>query len=317
MKKLFSIVFLFAFCLVASAQYTTPRFGTTPNSDNTGRVLTYGYVSTAYAASYVVVPKWFDTTVKIGQLTGDITLTANLAVSHVGDRLNLLVSANGSDRTITFSTGFSSGGTLVISANTYASLYFVFNGVGWFQLSGQNLVTGLVGNGSAAAPSLSFTGQTDLGFYKVGAADIGISVGGSKIGDILATGLSLSGNIVTSKANVVKRTGVAINATATATAANIMGGLITSTSAAPTTITLPSVADLVTASGAAQGTTIDFIVDNSAGASTVTIAVGVGMTASGFPSTNTLTLANSATVGTAGFRITFMSGTAATLTRIN
>ena len=65
----------------------------------------------------------------------------------------------------------------------------------------------------------------------------------------------------------------AINATATATAAEVATGYITSTSAAATTITLPTGTDLGAALGATRGTTLDLYVDNTAGASTVTIAV--------------------------------------------
>ena len=272
MKKYITI-FLLCIGLFASAQSTSPRFGTLKNQDNTGRVLTYGYVTPAYAASVALVTRYYDTTVKVGQLTGNITLTATVTNCYVGDKLEIVLAADATDRTVTFSTGFTSGGTVLIPASGTFCYYFTFNGVGWIHASKSVFAT--------------------------------------------ATGLNVSGNVTTTTANVQKRTAAAINSTATATAAQILGGLITSTSAAATTITLPPVADLVTATGAAQGTTIEFIVDNSAGANTVTIAVGTGMTASGFPGTNTLTLAQSATVGTAGFRITFISATAATLTRIN
>ena len=66
----------------------------------------------------------------------------------------------------------------------------------------------------------------------------------------------------------------AINATATATAAQVATGYITSTSASPTTITLPTGTLLGAAIGATQGTVLDLYVDNTAGASTVTIAAG-------------------------------------------
>ena len=273
MKKYFAILMFICIGMFASAQSTSPRFGTLKNQDNTGRVITYGYVTPTYAASVTLVPKYYDTTVKLGQLTGNLTLTATVTNCYVGDKMEIILAADATDRTVTFSTGFTNGGTVLVSANTSICYNLTFNGVGWLH--------------------------------------------GSKSVFTTATGFSVTGNITTTTANVQKRTASAINSTATATAAQVLGGLITSTSAAATTITLPPVADLVTATGAAQGTTIEFVVDNSAGANTVTIAVGTGMTASGFPATNTLTLAQSATVGTAGFRITFISGTAATLTRIN
>jgi hypothetical protein len=65
----------------------------------------------------------------------------------------------------------------------------------------------------------------------------------------------------------------AIDATATATAAQVATGYITFTSAAPTTITLPTGTLLGAALGATRGTTLDLYIDNTGGASTVTIAV--------------------------------------------
>lgn len=118
------------------------------------------------------------------------------------------------------------------------------------------------------------------------------------------------------QANSVK-TGVlnAINATATATAAQVAGGVITSTSAAATTITLPTATLLAAAVGGKRGVTVDFTVDNSAGANTVTVAVGTGITVA----TAVLTGADTLTVaaGKVGiFRIYFTSATAAQLYRI-
>lgn len=113
------------------------------------------------------------------------------------------------------------------------------------------------------------------------------------------------------------RTAAAINSTATATAAQVAGGYITSTSAAATTITLPTATLLAAQLNAVAGDTFDFVLDNTAGASTVTIAVGSGIVASDFPGTNTLTRTASATVGIAVFKITFISTTAAILARIS
>ena len=70
-------------------------------------------------------------------------------------------------------------------------------------------------------------------------------------------------------------TTAAINATTTATAAQVATGYITSTSAASTVITLPTGTALGEAIGAVRGTVLDLYVDNTAGASNVTIAVAV------------------------------------------
>jgi len=114
-------------------------------------------------------------------------------------------------------------------------------------------------------------------------------------------------------------TTAAINATATATAAEVATGYITSTSASPTTITLPTGTLLGAAIGAAKGTVLDLYIDNTGGASTVTIAVatnGILSTAAvdTAGSFGDLTVASGVT-GLARFTIMFSSATAYVFTR--
>ena len=114
-------------------------------------------------------------------------------------------------------------------------------------------------------------------------------------------------------------TTAAINATATATAAQVITGYITSTSAAATIITLPTGTLLGAALGAVKGTVMDLYVDNTGGASTVTIAVATnGILSSAAADTpgsfGDLTIASGAT-GLARFTIMFSSATAYVFTR--
>jgi hypothetical protein len=114
-------------------------------------------------------------------------------------------------------------------------------------------------------------------------------------------------------------TTAAINATGTATAAQVATGYITSTSAAPTTITLPTGTSLGAAIGAAKGTVLDLYIDNTGGASTVTIAVatnGILSTAAAdsAASFGDLTVASGVT-GLGRFTIMFSSATAYVFTR--
>lgn len=114
-------------------------------------------------------------------------------------------------------------------------------------------------------------------------------------------------------------TTAAINATATATAAQVATGYITSTSAAATTITLPTGTLLGAAIGATQGTVLDLYIDNTGGASTVTIAVAVnGILSSAAADTagsfGDLTVAAGAT-GLARYTLMFSSATAYVFTR--
>jgi len=111
----------------------------------------------------------------------------------------------------------------------------------------------------------------------------------------------------------------AIDATATATAAQVATGYITSTSASATTITLPTGTNLGNELSAVQGTTLDLFIDNTAGASTVTVAVNTNAilssaavdTAASF---GDLTIAAGAT-GLARYTIMFSSPTAYVFTR--
>ena len=145
-----------------------------------------------------------------------------------------------------------------------------------------------------------------------GAVTVTSTIGpATSVTDLTATNLVFTDQNHPSKA--------AINATATATAAEVATGYITSTSAAATTITLPTGTALGTAVGATQGTVLELYVDNTAGASTVTIAVNTNAilstaaadTAGSF---GDLTVASGVT-GLARFTIMFSSATAYVFTR--
>lgn len=131
---------------------------------------------------------------------------------------------------------------------------------------------------------------------------------------------TFSGPVVSQNGFIVDHVSTqAINATGTATAAQVAAGYITSTSAAPTTITLPTGTALGAAVGATQGTVLDLFIDNTAGASTVTIAVNTNAilstaaadTAGSF---GDLTVAAGAT-GIARYTLMFSSATAYVFTR--
>ena len=97
-------------------------------------------------------------------------------------------------------------------------------------------------------------------------------------------------------------------------------GYITSTSAASTTITLPTGTLLGAALGATQGTVFNLFIDNTAGASTVTMAVATNGIKSDAANTTAgsfgqLTVASGAT-GLACFKLMFSSGTAYVFTRV-
>ena len=133
---------------------------------------------------------------------------------------------------------------------------------------------------------------------------------------------ALTGNVtgnIAGTGRITHATTSAINATATATAAEVATGYITSTSAAATAITLPTGTLLGAALGAVQGTVFDLYIDNTAGASTVTIAVAVnGILSTAAADTagsfGDLTIASGAT-GVGRFTLMFSSATAYVFTR--
>ena len=131
---------------------------------------------------------------------------------------------------------------------------------------------------------------------------------------------TFSGPVVSQNGFIVDHnTTQAINATGTATAAQVVAGYITSTSAAATTITLPTGTLLGAAVSATQGTVLDLFIDNTAGASTVTVAVATN----GILSTAAVDTAGSfgdltvtaGVTGLARFTIMFSSATAYAFTR--
>ena len=129
---------------------------------------------------------------------------------------------------------------------------------------------------------------------------------------------NITGNVAGS-GSITHASTAAINATATATAAEVATGYITSTSAAATTITLPTGTLLGAELGAVQGTVFDLYIDNTAGASTVTVAVAVnGILSTAATDTagsfGDLTIASGVT-GVARFTLMFSSATAYVFTR--
>lgn len=124
-------------------------------------------------------------------------------------------------------------------------------------------------------------------------------------------GIIVNGTLTLKKTTNVTKTGAA-----TLTAAEVATGLIIYTGGAQT-LTLPTATQLGTQLSATQGTTFDFVVDNSGGSGIVTIGVGTNIVATSVVTGGTtLTLTNSATQGLAGFRLTFISATAAILSRL-
>jgi hypothetical protein len=165
---------------------------------------------------------------------------------------------------------------------------------------------------ASAVAGINITGAATGGTVAITTTDSGADAG-------LSIASKGAGVLSLNKPVATHTTKAAINSTATATAAEVATGYITSTSAAPTTITLPTGTDLGTALGASQGYVHELYVDNTAGSSTVTIAVAVNgilsaLAAAEAGGAGLLDVANGVT-GQARFTLMFSSATAYTFTR--
>lgn len=136
------------------------------------------------------------------------------------------------------------------------------------------------------------------------------------VNTVSGNNLVLNEGLTTVGGNIEKHLESAVNVSATVTGAQLATGFFTSTSAATVTLTLPTATDAGTALGAGKGTSFDFIVDNSAGANTVTVAVNTGIVAATPVITGGGTLTVSVANGIGVFRLVFTSATTARLFRI-
>lgn len=174
---------------------------------------------------------------------------------------------------------------------------------------GSDSVLAMEGNGIS-----STTGQTTV-YIKTTNLGGNIEIIGLLVNTPIATLITtVFPSISTVIGLTTNRSASAINSTATATSAQVATGYITSTSAAATSITLPTATLLAAQLNANAGSSIDLLVDNSAGANTVTVVVGSGITAqSVLTGGTTLTVAS----GKASvFKIVFTSTTSAQIGRI-
>jgi hypothetical protein len=180
------------------------------------------------------------------------------------------------------------------------------------------------GKGTAALPAITFDDQANMGLYWISATQLGVSVSGALVGFFNATGFAtghlqelLTGSGITLDHNIIKKnTLTALNSDGTITAAILNKGGITSTSVAAVLATLDTATNIGTQIGAVNGTEIDFLVDNTAGANTVTVAVAAGITVCSGVVTGSDTLTVSVANAIGKFRLIFSSATVAKLYRI-
>lgn len=143
MKKIIFLLSLIVLAFGVNAQSTSPRFGTTVGSDNTGRVLTYKYQTVTDAVgsvdSTVLNANAWETIVRV--VLNDTICFKNPVVTRcdAGDRLTIIASnSSAAVKRIKFSgSNWITAGTASTTASTSgrAVITFIFDGAKWVEKS--------------------------------------------------------------------------------------------------------------------------------------------------------------------------------------
>ncbi len=107
------------------------RFSILPGSDDTQSLVHKEIQNPAYATTIAiksVSPDTMETIVDFAKLTGALTVTADITQPYTGDKLKLIFFCDGTNRTVTLSTGFVTNSTVAVLANKSATVEFVFSG---------------------------------------------------------------------------------------------------------------------------------------------------------------------------------------------
>lgn len=115
------------------------RISPAANQDVTFRTKVQDNKTVAYAATINLTTNADLTQVKVAQLTGAVTINCGVgsatAAPYVGDKLEIMLAADGTGRAVTFGTGFASAGVLTVTASKKAVACFVFDGAAWVEVS--------------------------------------------------------------------------------------------------------------------------------------------------------------------------------------
>lgn len=148
MKKLISILFLFAFAIVTAQ--TSPRFGVGKNQDNTGRVLTYAVITTTDLAqatldTITITPNAWETLVCMKTGTAITNLSDSVCYKfsstttnyQLGDKVTFMISKGTGAGKIKFGGSkyiLSTASTAVaLAANKSLIMRFRWNGSKWIE----------------------------------------------------------------------------------------------------------------------------------------------------------------------------------------
>jgi hypothetical protein len=100
---------------------------------------------------------------------------------------------------MTISNSFSSGSTIASSAVNANFTDIASEITGSLPVNGEKGMTGQfkAASGTVLLPGVAFSSDTDCGFYRIGADNIGFAIGGVKVLDISSTGVAITGQLTT------------------------------------------------------------------------------------------------------------------------
>lgn len=170
--------------------------------------------TTFYSYAYGQSATFFFTQLTKSVTGGTVTLTSNEAASIIQEYIGTLTSnctvilpptvqlysfQNNTTGafSLTFSTG--AGGATTVSLPQNQTILAICDGTNVYnaQTSTSSFINALtLGNGSAAAPSLSFTGSATTGLYLAATNQLGFAIAGVNAGTLASTGLRLPVGIV-------------------------------------------------------------------------------------------------------------------------
>jgi len=137
MKKAILFLFVSLITLAGYSQSTSPRFGTASNADNTGRVLTYKYVSITDATgadSVIATPNAWETIYRV-VLKDSLTFKQPvITTSYAGDNITIIASAASGTPFLKFSgSNWVTAGTATLSTGLRAVIRLRFDGAKWVE----------------------------------------------------------------------------------------------------------------------------------------------------------------------------------------
>lgn len=135
MKNILFIAFVL-FGLNASAQSTSPRFGTTASRDNTFRTLTNKLTSVTETAgndTLTYTPSAFNSYYKLTMTDSTTFSIAATTSSYFGDQITIVASGTSGDLLKFTGSNLLTAGTATFTTNERAVITLIFDGAKWVE----------------------------------------------------------------------------------------------------------------------------------------------------------------------------------------